>query len=172
MRPGRCGNYVYTFSTNALLDLLEFSINLYKLKVAVNIQMLLWWFFLYIISLYFYIYVWFLRSKICCNSFANLLQLYFCFCFLCNTCDLYFWIRSTIFIQTIHMYRRAKYNRNDVVKLRHESTTRAMMFTLKVLPLYNTTNSLLKARWWIDAGIENYSVRNTQICVIYLFRPE
>jgi len=85
----------------------------------------------------------------------------------------YFGITSKISMHKIQMYRRAKCNRNDVVKLHHERTTLAISFTLKVLRLYYTTN-----RVYLNQGdgskqeLKNYSVRNTQICIIYLFRPD
>ena len=43
-------------------------------------------------------------------------------------------------MQTIHMDRRGKCNRNGAVKLHYASTTPAMSFTLKVLRLYENTN--------------------------------
>jgi len=47
-----------------------------------------------------------------------------------------------------------------------------MLITLKVLRLYNTTNRVyLKRGDGLKQELKNYSVRNTHICVIYLFRP-
>jgi len=72
-------------------------------------------------------------------------------------------------MQKIHMDRRVKRNRKCVVKLHYESTTPAMLFTLKVLRLYKTTNSFyLKQDCGSKQDLKHYTVRNTRICVIYL----
>ena len=69
------------------------------------------------------------------------------------------------------MYRRAKCNRNDVVKLHNESTTPAISFTLKVLRLHYTTNRVyLKQVDGSKQELKHYTVRDTHICVIYLGR--
>jgi len=48
-----------------------------------------------------------------------------------------------------------------------------MSFTLKVLQLYKATNSFyLKEDGGSKQELKHFTVRNTHICVIYLFRPD
>jgi len=77
-----------------------------------------------------------------------------------------------VFSEFSHMFcRLGKCKRNSVLHLHYTSTSNAISFTLKVLRLYkNIKLFYLKQSDGSKRELKNYTMRNTDVCVIYVGR--